>query len=293
MKKLMFAAAVAAGLAAFGDGGLESANTVGYTTKTIEAGKYMMIAVQFDTTAGTAMSADEAFTLDKAPASWVNPEEDESCIAGWWQNAPCLKIPLGTVDQGYLDVYYTSNACYEESPDVYKGKPGWADQDGMLVASPALRSGYGVWIKAGSEDLTVTISGQVKASATDSLTGGVGYNLLRLPYPVAINAGDSKIDWGLTGQAIAAWTNPEEDEACIPGWWQNAPCLKIPLGTVDQGYLDVYYTSNACYEESPDVYKGKPGWADQDGMLVTNATIPEGQGFWLVLKQAATITQAK
>ena len=266
---------------------------MGYTTKTIPAGKYMMVAVQFDTTAGTTMSADDAFTLDKAPAAWVDPENDENCISGWYINAPCLKIPHGTVDMGYTDLYYSENACYEESTDVYKGKKGWADRDGMLVEAPLLKAGYGVWLVAGNEALTVTIAGQVKIAASDTFSGGVGYNLLRLPYPLAINAGDSKIDWGLTSQAPAAWVDPENDENCISGWYNDAPCLKIPHGTVDMGYTDLYYTSNACYEESPDVYKGKPGWADRDGMLVSDAVIPEGQGFWLVLKAAATVTHTK
>ena len=173
---------------------------MGYTTKTIGAGKYMMIAVQFDKTSGATMSADDAFTLDKAPASWVDPEQDDDCIPDWYLDAPCLKIPLGTVDKGYQDLYYTSNACYEESPDVYKGKRGWATMNGMLVANPQLKSGYGVWIKAGNEALTVTISGQVKDAAFDTFSGGVGYNLLRLPYPVTINASDSKIESGVTAE---------------------------------------------------------------------------------------------
>jgi len=292
MKKLMFAL-VAAGAAAVMGEEIASQNIVGYTTKTIPANNYMMLAVQFDKADGTVMSADDAFTLDKAPASWVDPEKDDDCIPGWYENAPCLKIPQGTVDKGYTDLYYTSNACYEESPDVYKGKQGWATVNGMLVEAPTLKPGYGVWIKAGNEAVTVTIAGGVKAAAFDTFTGGVGYNLLRLPYPVAINAGDEKIDWGLTSQAPAAWVDPEADDDCIPNWYENAPCLKIPQGTVNLGYTDLYYTSNACYEESKDVYKGKPGWATVNGMLVTDAVIPEGQGFWLVLKAAATVTHTK
>ena len=266
---------------------------MGYTTKTIPANQYMMLAVQFDSTANTALSADDAFTLDKAPDSWVDPENDDDCIPGWYTNAPCLKIPQGVGSLGYTDLYYTRNACYEESKDVYKGKPGWATMEGMLVEAPALLPGYGVWIKAAGEPVTVTIAGQVKAASSDTFSGGIGYNLLRLPYPVRINAGDSKIDWGLTSQAPAAWVDPENDDDCISGWYVNAPCLKIPQGASALGYTDLYYSSNACYEESKDVYKGKPGWATMEGMLVTNAEIPEGQGFWLVLKAAATVTHTK
>ena len=286
MKKMMFAAAVAAAGLAFG---IESANTVGYTTKTIPAGKYMMIAVQFDSTSNTLLNADQAFKVDQAVASWVDPENDDDCIPNWYQNAPCLKIPKGTVDLGYTDLYYSSNAADEA--DGYKGKPGWANKQGMLVKNTALRSGYGVWIQAGNEDVTVTIAGQVKAAASDSFTGGVGYNLMRLPYPVTINAGDSKINWNLTSQAVASWVDPENDDDCIPNWYENAPCLKIPKGTVDMGYTDLYYSNNAADEA--DGYKGKPGWAKKQGMLVKNVNIPEGQGFWLVLPAATTATQTK
>ena len=142
MKKIMLAAAVAAAGLAFG---IESANTVGYTTKTIGAGKYMMVAVQFDTTSNTFMNADLAFKVDKAVASWVDPENDDDCIPNWFQNAPCLKIPLGTVDKGYRDLYYSSNAC--DVDDGYKGKEGWADEMGILVKTATIPEGQGFWLK--------------------------------------------------------------------------------------------------------------------------------------------------
>ena len=284
MKKMMFAFAAAAAIGAFA---IESANVVGYTTKTIPAGKYMMIGVQFDTTAGVAMNADEAFKLDKAGKAWESADAEE-CIPNWFANAPCLKIPYGTVEQGYRDLYYAQDACDED--DNYALKPGWADELGMLVKAPTLRSGYGVWIKAGSENLTVTIAGQVKSASSASISGAAGYNLMRLPYPVAINAGDSKLDWNLSAQAGQAWESADAEE-CIPNWFANAPCLKIPYGTVDQGYRDLYYAQDACDED--DDYALKPGWADELGMLVKNATIPEGVGFWLKLPAAATATQTK
>ena len=285
MKKLMFGMAVAAAGLAFG--AVESANVVGYTTKTIPAGKYMMIAVQFDTTAGAAMNADQAFKLDKAGRAWASPDAPE-CIPNWFETAPCLKIPKGTVDKLYTDLYYAEDACDES--DGYALKPGWADQYGMLVKAPALLAGYGVWIKAGSEDVTVTISGQVKASASDTISAGAGYNLMRLPYPVAINTGDSKINWNLSSQAGQAWESPDAPE-CIPNWYETAPCLKIPKGTVDKLYTDLYYAQDACDES--DGYALKPGWADQYGMLVKDAVIPEGMGFWLKLPAATTATVTK
>ena len=52
MKKLMFAAAVAVGLVAFGEG-IESANTVGYQTTTVKANDMTMIGIQFTDTGST------------------------------------------------------------------------------------------------------------------------------------------------------------------------------------------------------------------------------------------------
>ena len=52
MKKIMFTAAVAAGLAAFGTG-IESANTVGYQTTTVKANDMTMIGIQFTDTGST------------------------------------------------------------------------------------------------------------------------------------------------------------------------------------------------------------------------------------------------
>jgi hypothetical protein len=282
MKKLMFAAAVAAAGLAFG---IESANTVGYTTKTIDAGNYMMIGVQFDTTAGTVMKAAEAFQLDKAPQAWASPD-DEECISGWYVNAPCLKIPKGTVDKLYTDLYYASDAYDMDDGQFYKD---WATEDGIRVKNVSLRAGYGVWIKAGNEDLTVTISGQVKASASDTFSGEAGYNLMRLPYPVALNAADSKINWGLSTQAIQAWASPD-DEECISGWFANAPCIKIPKGTVDKLYTDLYYAKDAYDLDDGNFYEG---WATEDGIRVKDAVIPVGMGFWLVATDNFTATQTK
>ena len=58
MKKLMFAAAVAAGLAAFGDG-IESNNTVGYQTMDLTAGKQVMKGAMFITVGDSALSLQD------------------------------------------------------------------------------------------------------------------------------------------------------------------------------------------------------------------------------------------
>ena len=282
MKKLMFGMAVAAAGLAFG--AVESANVVGYTTKTIEAGKWMMIAVQFDKVGGGAKTFDEAFKLNvTGPKAW-NSADDEDCIPGWYANAPCLKIPLGTALEGYRDLYWTQNAWDDDAGDFVEG---WADATGGYVAAAPMLKGYGVWLVAGNEDLTVTIDGEVLGSASDTISAATGWNMLKLPFPVALNAGASKINWNLTG--VKAWESADDDD-CIPGWYATAPALKIPLGTALEGYRDLYYSSNAWNESIGDFVEG---WADATGGYISDATIPEGQAFWFIAPSPVTSTITK
>ena len=245
----------------------------------------MMIAVQFDKTTGAAMKASEAFKPSHKPQAWANPD-DENCISGWYTNAPSLKIPKGTVEMGYTDLYYAKDAYDMDDGLFYED---WASEDGIRVKDVTLLAGHAVWIKAGTVDMTVTIAGQVKESASDTFSGAAGYNMLRLPFPVSINAGSDKINWGLTTQAIQAWANPD-DENCIPEWFKTAPCLKIPKGTVDMGYTDVYYAKDAYDLDDGKFYEG---WASEDGIRIKDAVIPEGLGFWLVGTANFTVTHTK
>ncbi len=279
MKKIVIGLAAMAAIGAFA---IESANTVGYTTKTIPAGKYMMVAVQFDKPGGTAMTFDEAFQINAESKGVVCWDENENLVPGWTAKAPCLKIPLGTVDKMYKDLYYTQNAW----DDDLGYTEGWADADGFLVTTANMLSGYGVWLVAGTNDLVVTINGEVKGVASDTISAATGYNMLKLPFPVALNAADAKINWNLTSLAVAAW---DANEELMSNWTASAPALKIPLGTVDQMYKDLFYCSNAW----DDDLGYTEGWADSDGFLVTNAVIPEGQSFWFVVPSAVTATVTK
>ena len=284
MKKLMFTAAVAAAMGAFA---IESANTVGYTTKEVPAGGWMLAAVQFDKVGSTALPFSEAFDINADAKTILAWDENEEEVAGWTADAPCIKVPLGTTTSGYQNLYYTANAWDDDHSDYV---PGWADADGFLVtdAQISMLNGYGVWFVAGASNLTVTIKGEVKSGASDTITGDVGWNMLKLPYPVSINALSSKINWNVTGKGVAAW---DENEDEIEGWTADAITIKIPLGTTKDGYQNIYYSSNAWDDDKGDYVEG---WADADGFLVTDAVIPEGQAFWFVLPSApvtSTVTK--
>ena len=127
MKKLMFAAAVAAGLAAFGNG-LESANTVGFTTDTIVAKKFNMVCVPFEGTDG------DGFKLNQCLAGVNLVGSDEAAMSDQIQ---IWDAATGTYDNwfyydvgdewtGWWDVI-TELSLFE---DVYPnglavGKPFW------------------------------------------------------------------------------------------------------------------------------------------------------------------------
>ena len=288
MKKLMFTAAVAAAMGALA---IESANTVGYTTKTIPAGSYQILAVQFDGTDNNTLPLSKALQLDSSVAvsAWASME-DEFCIPNWYKSAVHIMVPKGVVSEGYTDLYYSSNAYDNDAEEFVVG---WADQDGVYVkdAEVAFLSGHALWVQNQTEiPVTVQVSGQVKSSANDQLSFSIGYNLMKLPYPVALNAGASKIAWGITTEnAPKAW-NSMEDEFCITDWYKSAIHIMIPKGVVSEGYIDLYYTQNA-YDNVKEEFVA--GWADQDGVYVTDAVIPEGFGFWIQTPVAFTATVTK
>ena len=139
MKKLMFAAAVAAGLAAFGEG-IESANTVGYSTTAVAADTWYMAGVQFtDTATGTGISLNDFMKGDfEAKAFW----DDEASIA------PQVQIYGAS---GYTAYYYFSDATLANGEGT-----AWADGGGDAV-SVTIPVGGALWFKA-SDASTVTFT---------------------------------------------------------------------------------------------------------------------------------------
>ena len=139
MKKLMFAAAVAAGLVAFGDG-IESANTVGYSSTAVAANTWYMAGVQFtDTATGTGISLQDFVKGDfEAKVFW----DDEIAIA------PQVQIYGAS---GYTAYYYFNDAA-----DGADEVTAWANGDGDAV-DVSIPVGGALWFKA-SDASTVTFT---------------------------------------------------------------------------------------------------------------------------------------
>ena len=151
MKKLMFAAAVAAGLVAIGDG-LESVNTVGYTQFNLTGGKQDIAGTPFVSTGGSSFNI-QGLTLS-----------DPTDAADW------IKVynPLtGKYDKAiYFDEIYETL----ESEDPMGS--GWGDDEGTVI-NTTIDPGQGFWMWT-KKNNTVTVPGEVVAASdnTTTLTGG-------------------------------------------------------------------------------------------------------------------------
>lgn len=133
MKKLMFAAAVAAGLAAFGDG-IESANSVGYTTKTVAADTFYLIGVQFEKIGQDSVAGLNDVLIMKG----IEPVAFDNMLT----DAARIDVLVGNVYQNY---YYINDA--DDGSETFD-KLGWADGAGNLIDSNVIDVGASFWINS-------------------------------------------------------------------------------------------------------------------------------------------------
>jgi hypothetical protein len=117
MKKLMFAAAVAAGLVAFGDG-IESSNSVGYNTADFTGKTMVCVGVPFNSTGKTTFklgdytatgfdsSSDLLQTIDPDTADgvdfyvYLDAATYGESLAGWWTDDLSEQVNDLTFDAG-------------------------------------------------------------------------------------------------------------------------------------------------------------------------------------------------
>lgn len=253
MKKLMFGMAVAAGLMACAD--IESANTVGFTTKELSANSWFLANTQFQD-----VGKDGFANLNSLVQTSVAPGIFETMEA----DAPQLQVlsPKG----GYNLYFLISDAYDAEGNEV----TGWADLGGDLVTDD-VQLGFGFWYKAISA-ATLTFKGEV--SNADTLTVSVPKNNFKIvgnPFPAALDL--SKIT---TSFAPGVFDTMETE------------ALQIQVLSPKGGYNLYYYISDAYDSEGNEV----EGWADLGGDLVTEP-IEVGAGFWVKAPADGTMTFTK
>ena len=252
MKKLIFAAAIAAGMGAFA---LESANVVGYANKNAESGKFLILGAQFEQVSDGSMSIDGLITGVSETAL-----DDNGLFK---TTAAQIQIPNGV---GYTTRFYLADGWYEKGNDDWAQKAGWCDEDGLIVADE-LTPGEAVWLKDPNGDANVMIAGAVPSEKTTTVSCPAEFALRANVYPMPITLNSSSMV--VSGAAVV---NIDDNGA----FKLTAPQIQIPNGV---GYTTRWYVADAWYDKGNDEWAQKAGWCDEDGLLVSDI-IPVAQGFW-------------
>lgn len=256
MKKLMFTAAVAAGLAAFGTG-IESANTVGYTKQDFMAkSTYYMMGSQFETAAGATLKLADLDFGDMTGAPYYDDLE------AFKRTAPQVQIAYAD-REGFAPYYFLADGA-ENLTD-----PGWVDATGN-PANPDIIAGLGFWFyNPVSQAPSITTAGAVVGDSSVEKTFDNSYRVLVNPYPVATKLSDISFD-GILAQA------PYYDDA--EAFKATAPQIQIPYPD-REGFAPYYFLADGA-ENLTD-----PGWVDATGNPA-DPEIPVGRGCWF--KQSAS-----
>ena len=125
--------------AAVGSQALESANVVGYTTKTVEAGKFYLIAVQFNDASSSTKGSIDMNSLIK-----LSPEITAGTYAASFAGASEIQV-LNAAATGYDMYYYISDAT--DTNDDPVGYNCWSDMDGYILEGNQVEAGASFWIK--------------------------------------------------------------------------------------------------------------------------------------------------
>ena len=243
---------------------VESSNVVGYTGKTVEAGKYYLIGTQFDK-AGEATGAIDMNDLVSLSSEIVPGTYDDD-----FATAPMIQV-LNASGSGYNLYYYISDAT--DSDDTPLGYNCWADTDGYeLSEADRLSLGKGFWFKSQVSG-TVTISGEVLGSASKVVNfPGAQFYIMANPYPKAVslaNVATSGVTPGLYDDDFA-----------------TAPMIQV-LNSSATGYNLYYYISDAT--DSNDDPIGYNCWADTDGYVLEGTQVDAGASFWIKSATAGSI----
>ena len=241
---------------------VESANTVGYTTINLTAGKWYMVGIQFQEVGGTTIKLDDLIKLSGVTAST-------------WDNQESKAVEIQYFDgTGYDHFYYISDA-FAYGTESELGKDCWA-LDGVEAAGFAKGAGEGFWLHATSDAIgqnaTLTVKGEVKGadSATVSFTANK-WQIISNPFPVGIDLNDVVT----TGVTASTWDKQETDAAEIQ-YFDGV------------GYNHYYYISDA-FAYGTESELGKDCWA-LDGVQTNGDSIPVGGAFWLLAKQSGSLT---
>ena len=238
MKKLMFTAAVAAGLVAFGDG-IESNNTVGYNTATSGA-ENNFIVVPFN-----------AVGYNTADIQQIVISDGGAGTIGWGTENFSIWEGIPTVVEGSGFIYWDASIDPTGEATTYY----WGD-DSTAKATFSIAPGQGVVVNSAA-DLSFSTAGDVPMT-TVSFTTVAENNFTGNPFPQAIDiqaisisdGGAGTIGWGTENFSI----------------WEGIP-------TVVEGSGFIYWDASIDPTGEATTYY----WGD-DSTAKATYSIPAGQG---------------
>ena len=244
MKKLMFAAAVMAAGAAMA---IES-QIVGYTTRTIPAKTWALVANNFQTTSGESVSIQDLIPT-------------EGLVAGT-ASAAASQIQIAKASGSGFDVYYYCSEAWNESSEDWD-LTAWVKEGGDEPATVKINPGQGFWFQNPTA-IDLTTSGQVvsELSYKKSLAAKT-WALVGNPYPVAFALNGKQVNWELYGTAGTA----------------SAAATQIQIAKNGGGF-DVYYYCSEAWNESSEDWD-LTAWVKEGGDEPVSTTVPVCTGFWI------------
>ncbi len=247
--------------------GVESANTVGYTTIAAAQGKFIITSAQLENVGEGTRAVNDL--VEGVTGVYY---DDNNLFK---TTAAQVQIPAAV---GYNTYYYLEDGWYSDNgKDAYK--PGWCDSEGGLVDAE-VTPGVAFWLKSVPGAATVTVAGEVSDDSTIAVSCPANFALRANAFPIAIVMnGDEMATSGATAVLY-------DDNNVFK---TTAPQVQIPAAV---GYNTYYYLEDGWYSDNgKDAYK--PGWCDSEGGLV-DTEVAVAQGFWTKgVGSAFTLTFSK
>ena len=249
---------------------VQSANVVGFQTKTVSANTWYMLAPQFNGVADG--STDEIDILKVLSTIDITPQAYAAATAA----SLCSQIQIYE-NGGYTTYYYINNGRRTGDPQT-GSLIGWG-KNRTLANEIKVKAYQGFWVKIISvgDNPQITFAGEVRdAASTDvPITGSAEgvWTICNNPYPVAAKFADITVT-GIEPQAYAAATAANL-------------CTQIQVYE-NGGYTSYFYINNGR-QTGVEGTGSLIGWG-KNRTLYLNDFIQAGQSFWIKAYSSGSLT---
>ena len=248
---------------------IESANTVGYSTRLMPANTFRMLSIPWESVKGSLNINEILPYQSSVTIDWVKVGDGDEEIETYFASAPQIQVQMisGAAEGGYNTYYYVNNAYVGDDPETGDiiTKAGWCDANGAYVDGVAETSGDGslipgvsVWFKdPGVADATpVTPAGQVPTEDV-TITCPASFRLRAPAFPVELNINNTnQVEFiGIDGSVEVDWVKIGDGDEEIETYFANAPQIQVQImsGAAEGGYNTYYYIKNAYVGDDPEI----------------------------------------